>query len=246
MRKSALGCNVDIPDRRDKLFLSAPESFPSTWDLRGGVVPEIQDQGSLGSCTAHGISRALRIMLQKEGLPDYVPSRLMLYYGEREIENTVLSDSGAMIRDGLKFVQKTGVADELLWPYNIKLFTQMPTMEAYDEARTEHHHDIEYLRIDNSMQGIKAAIFAGSSVIIGFSVYSSFFDTSEDGIMPAVAGSLEGGHCVTVDGWDDRVGRAVCSNSWSSGWGDKGYFYMPYDFLTDPDSVSDLWVIQKV
>jgi hypothetical protein len=38
----------------------------------------------------------------KQGLEDFVPSRLFIYYNERAIEGNVGVDSGAYIRDGIK------------------------------------------------------------------------------------------------------------------------------------------------
>jgi C1A family cysteine protease len=38
----------------------------------------------------------------------------------------------------------------------------------------------------------------------------------------------------------------ICRNSWGTGWGDEGYFYMPYDFIVDPKQCSDFWSIQKM
>lgn len=38
----------------------------------------------------------------------------------------------------------------------------------------------------------------------------------------------------------------ICRNSWGTGWGDKGYFYMPYAFITDPNWASDFWMIESI
>ena len=63
--------------------------------------------------------------------PDFIPSRLFIYYNERVIEHTVQTDSGAMIRDGIKSVAKKGVCPEDDWPYDISKFTHKPSAKAY-------------------------------------------------------------------------------------------------------------------
>ena len=54
----------------------------------------------------------------QQKLKDFMPSRLFIYYNERAVEGTIASDSGAMIRDGIKSVAKLGVCDETVWPYD--------------------------------------------------------------------------------------------------------------------------------
>jgi len=49
------------------------------------------------------------------------PSRLFIYYNEREMEGTVSTDAGANIRDGIKSLKTIGAAPERDWPLNISL-----------------------------------------------------------------------------------------------------------------------------
>ena len=65
---------------------------------------------------------------------DFMPSRLFIYYNEREMEHTVYSDSGARIRDGIKSVNKQGVCPETVWPYDIEKFTDKPPQDCYKDA----------------------------------------------------------------------------------------------------------------
>jgi C1A family cysteine protease len=99
----------DLPDARDYLS-SAPQAvlskLPSKVDLRRRM-PPVYDQEQLGSCTANAIAAAFEFDQTAQRQPDFMPSRLF-YYNERAIEGTVESDSGAMIRDGIKSVAKVG------------------------------------------------------------------------------------------------------------------------------------------
>jgi C1A family cysteine protease len=109
----------DLPDQRDHFYaapIQALKALPSQVDLRAQC-PAIYDQGQLGSCTANAIAGAIQFERTKQGLtPDFPPSRLFIYYNERVIEGTVGSDSGAMIRDGIKSVGSQGDCPEDEWP----------------------------------------------------------------------------------------------------------------------------------
>ena len=114
------GWKPDLPDHRDLLY-SAPivalQKLPAKVDLSNGC-PPVYDQGQLGSCTANAISAALQFDQKKQKLKSVMPSRLFIYYNERDIEGTVNQDSGAMIRDGIRSVNKLGSCPEKMWPYD--------------------------------------------------------------------------------------------------------------------------------
>jgi C1A family cysteine protease len=57
-----------------------------------------------------------------------------------------------------------------------------------------------------------------------------------------IPGSAEeplGGHAVLAVGYDDASGRFLVRNSWGAGWGQHGYFTIPYGYLTERDLSSD-------
>src|SRR5450759_5874805 len=129
----------DQPDQRDHLY-SAPAQFlaalPSKADLRRRC-PAVYNQGQIGSCTANAIAGAIEFDRLKQKISDFVPSRLFIYYNERVIEGTVRSDSGAMIRDGIKSVASLGVCPEPEWPYRIAKFANKPPARAYNDAKLD-------------------------------------------------------------------------------------------------------------
>jgi C1A family cysteine protease len=82
----------------------------------------VEDQGQLGSCTANALAGALEFLERKDKVSFEDFSRLFIYYDERAVEHTIKSDSGAMIRDGIKTLAKQGVCSEKKWPYIISKF----------------------------------------------------------------------------------------------------------------------------
>src|ERR1700758_3752510 len=120
----------DLPDQRDYVYAAPPRvvrALPTKVDMRPQC-PPVYDQGQLGSCTGNAIAGAIEFDQMKQKLSQvFIPSRLFIYYNERVIEGTVDSDSGAMIRDGIKSVSKEGACPEDMWPYDIGKFRDKPT-----------------------------------------------------------------------------------------------------------------------
>jgi C1A family cysteine protease len=162
------------------------------------------------------------------------------------MEGTVHDDSGAYIRTGIKSAAKNGICTETTYPYNINKFTEKPTENCYAEAL--NYQVLSYERISTLLQ-LKQALAEGHSVSFGFSVYESFQTdkVSKTGKMkkPRKNERLLGGHAVLAVGYDDSQKHVIVKNSWGTEWGDKGYFYMPYSYIT-PSLTDDFWVIKIV
>lgn len=241
----------DLPDYRDlRLQVSAPINLPPSIDLRAQM-PAIYDQGNLGSCTANAIGAAIQFerMRQKiKGADKEVPSRLFIYYNERVIEHTVREDAGAMIRDGVKSVNKLGVCDESLWPYVEGRFTKKPPTTAFKAALQDKV--TKYARVNQNARDMKVCLSHGLPFVMGFTCYDAFESdkVAKTGVlnMPASGEKVVGGHAILVVGYDDASNRFIVRNSWGTSWGQKGYFTVPYEYFTNSDLADDLWNIQLV
>lgn len=242
----------DIPDQRDRCFVKRPhiaQNLPAKIDIRNASSVPV-DQGELGSCTGNSIASCDYFVQVKEGHKKAaLPSRLAIYYGERVLENSVKQDAGAMIRDGFKVLAKTGAADEKLWPYNVAKFARKPPVKYFDTAA--RHKAIEYRRLNNqSLDELKTCLAEGYPFVFGFSVYESFESdaVAANGIvpMPQTNEQMLGGHAVLCVGYDDATRRFLVQNSWSDQWGDKGFFHIPYDYLTNPNLADDFWTASTV
>jgi C1A family cysteine protease len=240
----------DLPDQRDHLYaapIQALEAMPTSVDLRSGC-PDVYDQSHLGSCTANAIAGAIEFDQIKQKIASFIPSRLFIYYNERIIEGTVDSDSGAMIRDGIKSVGSQGVCSESEWPYNITQFQQKPSDQCYQDALLTKA--ILYQRVLRNLDQMKGCLASGYPFVFGFTVYESFesAEVAATGIvpMPTRGESVLGGHAVLAVGYDDTQQTFLVRNSWGNGWGMQGYFTMPYTYLTSRHLASDFWTIRVV
>jgi C1A family cysteine protease len=251
MPEHRYGWRVDTPDARDHLYASpflGTLPLPPKVDLRDGHMPPVEDQGNLGSCTSFAIAGAVMYTRARLGKPTFTPSHLFIYYGERAIEGTIRSDAGAEIRDGIKVVNKSGVCPESDWPYVISQFAHKPPQRAYADAL--EHRSVGYQRVRREEAEIKGALASGAPVVVGISVYESLesSEVARTGTvpMPKRGEQLLGGHAILLVGYDDASERWLLRNSWSSTWGQQGYFTLPYRYLLTPSLSADFWTITDV
>jgi C1A family cysteine protease len=262
--QKGLGWVRDLPDQRDHLY-SAPleqlRTLPTQVDLRPQC-PAVYDQGHIGSCTANAIAGAIQFdRLKAKEQPDFVPSRLFIYYNERATEHTIPLDNGARLRDGIKTIAKMGVCPEADWTYDdtpadpdTHLFpegakeTQKPSNACY--AKADKYRAILYRRVVQTLSQMKGCLAEGYPFAFGFTVYSSFYDASGNQAvvtpMPSANDTPIGGHAVLGVGYDDARGVFIVRNSWGPTAGDNGYFYMPYAYLTDAQLASDFWTLRRI
>lgn len=248
------GWKKDKPDERDhthRLTLRQIQAVDEKRvDLREGC-PAVYDQGQLGSCTANAIGGAFEFDLLRQGLKDFTPSRLFVYYNERVMEGNPSEDTGAEIRDGIKSINKLGVCSETSWPYNVERFTEKPPRDCYLAAKG--NLALKYARISQQVDHLKAVLFHERVPIpFGFAVHQSFetAEVAEDGVYKGPGSPEEdpilGGHAVALVGYDDEKEMFIVRNSWGPEWGEKGYFYLPYSFVSNPEECSDFWVVKYV
>jgi C1A family cysteine protease len=181
-------------------------------------------------------------------------SRLALYYWAREMDGSQNEDAGSYLRTMAAVLAKKGVPLETLWPYVESRFATKPPANV--DAEAIKSTCTKYYRVDGStptetLNNIKAAISTSYPVMFGFNVYKNFFNIGVDGNMPMGAGDLAGGHAVSVQGYNDTHanidgsnGALFIKNSWGTGWGAKGYFWMPYNYVIKANNdVGDAWEI---
>jgi C1A family cysteine protease len=241
------GWTPDLPDFNDfKLKqITAPVTvIPDKVDLRP-LCSAVENQQDLGSCTANALAASVEYLLNRDKKAFFDVSRLFIYYNERAMEGNVGQDSGAQLRDGIKTMAKYGVCKETLWPYVPQRFTKKPSRVCYAQAK--NYHITAYARL-NTLNDMLSCLASGFPFVFGFSVYESFESSrvASSGVvqLPVDGEQQLGGHAVCAVGYDKTVDRFIVRNSWGETWGMKGYFTMPFDYLTNRDLSDDFWVIK--
>jgi C1A family cysteine protease len=243
------GWKPDTPDYRDhylSTLIKAPKRITGPVALKAEFLPPVRDQGQLGSCTGFGATGALMYKL-RERKREVQLSALYAYYQARVVEGSVAEDAGAEIRDVIKQAAKVGVALEKCWPYNSRKFSKTPTKTATNSAQA--HQVARYYRCDDPSGGDRAktvemilsALVSDLPVVFGFACYANL-DDGRDGHIPMPRGALEGGHCVWIVGADPATREFKFQNSWAADWGDKGYGYLPFDYVIR-GLADDAWAI---
>lgn len=221
-------------------------------DLRKEM-PEVYDQGSLGSCTGQGLAaifdHAWRKYLESKGLRKrwLSPSRLFVYYEERVREGTIDEDAGAQIRTGIDVLAEVGVCRESRWPYRIERWRSRPPEKAYGEAPMYGVLHGYKLALGDG-KSVRVALTSGRPVVFGALLYSGMGKiTPRDTLleMPRKGERPQGGHCMVIVGHDDAAKTYLVRNSWGWRWGDGGHFRMPYAYLNDRIA-GDGWVVDAV
>jgi C1A family cysteine protease len=241
----------DLPDARDFSYLKLakaiqPEKLPKQIDLRSHC-SSVEDQGPLGSCTAQALVGNLELLKRKHGKKlDF--SRLFVYFNERALRHTIKEDSGASIRDGIKTLAKLGVCQEKTWPYTVKKFATQPPVKAFLEATD--YQITAYYRL-TTLEELKHTLATGYPFVFGFSIYQSIESNTvtHTGIIPLPKEDerLIGGHALMAVGYNDSKKQFIIRNSWGTTWGESGYGYIPYDYLTSPINLaSDFWTIRDM
>jgi len=212
----------------------------------------IKDQGVLGSCTAFASVAAMEFLHKKFGgskVDDLFSERFTYYATRVNVMGWTPTDSGAYVRDAVKSLVKFGTCLENTCAYSNDC-TTAPSQKAYSEAL--QYQALAYARFDEGsnaterqqlINALKANFDAGLPIICGITCYSNIW-SAVNGVIPKSNGQIIGGHAILLVGYDDSKQLFKFKNSWGTGWGDKGYGYLPYDYYFKGD-MFDLWTIYK-
>ena len=254
------GGKRDPPDPRDhrkrygEAMIPSKDVHPKV-DLRM-YIDEIYDQGPIHNCTANTLCAAFSLELKRQAKEQnqtyfqFVPSRLFLFYNSRICDDTTDTDTGVSLRFALMAAHYMGFCGESFWPYKVENVTVKPPLTAYQAAFG--NSIAKYERLDQDIDQFRACLKAGFPFAFGFEIYSNFRDLDNDhGIMPMpsaedLANYEPGRHAVLAVGYDDTTQLITVLNSWGKRFGDNGYFYMPYKYITEDKRAYDFWKIEDV
>jgi len=235
--------------------------IPTSADFRNWCSP-IENQGVIGSCTANAAVGLVEYFERRAFGKHIDASRLFLY----KVTRTLLGfngDTGAYLRSTIGALTIFGLVPEKYWPYNVNKFDAEPSAFCYSFA--DNYKTVQYYRLDPPntttevlLNRIKSYIASGVPSIFGFTVYDSIEQATSDGKIPFPSNNevVLGGHAVMAVGYDDNlvienkhsnsktVGALLIRNSWGEDWGEKGYGWLPYEYISKELAI-DWWLILK-
>lgn len=221
-------------DRRDHVYRPQNIGLSQTVDLRLYDTP-VESQGMLNSCVAAAAVGAYELMVKKnfpEQLVDL--SKLYAYWHGRLLEDSEYEDGGIeRIRNVLKGMNKFGVCREEIWPYVSEQRNIQPDLECYVDSWPRK---ISSYTAIYSIGGILEVIDQGFPVLTGITVFDNFMQLSgPDSIVSVPAEGLTVSpmaHAMVLVGYSQPSQWFIAKNSYGPEWGDQGYCYVPFDYLT--------------
>jgi len=196
---------------------------------------KIKDQGQIGACTVFAVSSIYEYILKRNSDEETDLSESFVYYNVRHLDGKELEDTGSSYQDVIASIGEQGICKESLHPYTHSL-SEVPSDEAYLDGETRRITKALNVNIDE--KDIKSAIQEGYPVAISLKIFDSFNATTGYIKRPTdveLQSADFGYHAMVVVGYSDDTKFFVVRNSWGEHFGDKGYCYIPYSYISDPE-----------
>ncbi|KAL4854749.1 Histidinol-phosphate aminotransferase 2 [Chlorella vulgaris] len=238
--------------------------LPNMVDLSAWpIMPNVLDQGQMGTCTVQAAVNAFRFALEKEArMPAYMPSRMFIFYNAKRHfykQAVVDYEKGMSIRAAFDSIKRFNACDEKVFPYGVHMKHQSPSQSAYDNAN-RHKHPLVPIKLFNNpekvdpgrkLYTIMSALSRGHPIAVGLSYLSNLWVNNKTVMLyppeqetqaMRFNEKLWGSHAVLLVGYNWREGTFKFQNSYGVQRGQQGYFYAPVEYLVHPTLSRGYWM----
>ena len=208
---------------------------------------QIKDQGNLGSCASFATLSIYEHIHKKNKNEDIDLSEYFLYYNARAKKNETDSDSGSSLYHNIESMTQEGVCTEELCKYRCDSCSIRPSEEAYAEANSRKIK--KALNVKKDIKDLKSALAEGYPVLISIKIFESFKPQAGFILLPSSDEKQmekHGNHAMVICGYSDDKEIFIVRNSWGRSFGDKGYCYIPYSYISDPELLNNACIITEI
>lgn len=220
------------PDSRDLVYQTKNLQLPASVDLRE-FDSRVESQDDISSCVSIALTTAYEVMVRVRYPEKFVElSRLFVYYHSRLFLDEIEQDRGSFLRDGLKSIKHYGVCSEELWPYVADNLAKQPPPPCYLDAAKRTITSYNILFTNNE---IREVLSTKQPVVLGMEIFNQIYKIDSKNPIISLPGNVAyslGYHAVTIMGYSDETNSFLIKNSWGPDWGDKGYAWLPYNYVS--------------
>ena len=235
-----LGCDVKSVHENKKIDLRSLNEE--------GCFSDVVDQGQGRGCTAIACAAAIEFG-DRKFLGQSTKLSYRTIYEICVEANSLPVGSWVDIRSALKSIKRFGAPPSWITGNSNAEISPLISHGFREESKGILFFKAASLECGKEkLHKLKCLISAGWPIIFGFPIPSSADNAAVIPYRP-LHDSFKFGQAALMVGFDDNAisrgrGAVLFKNSWGSMWGDSGYGWLPYEFVTE-SLARDFWVVIK-
>lgn len=212
--------------------LVIPSNLPSSYDL-SSFLPEVGNQGRLGSCTAWATAYYGRSLLYNIGTTTTRTQEVRLSPSYIYNQLTKGQCQGTSISKSLQLLVDEGTSEWEVFPYQATGCNLQPTSTQRSNASNYRLSDFKILSGENLVNEAKTLLTQGNPIVVAMGLDPEFGEKDEFGLSAYRPHQVDkekifGAHAMLVVGYSDQYHAFKLVNSWGEDWGDQGFVWVDY------------------
>nr|WP_292742231.1 C1 family peptidase [Methanobrevibacter sp.] len=239
---------------RTEIKGSANDPYFNLNDL--GLVTPVRNQGSMGACWAFGAAGAFESAFK-------IATNITIDVSENNIQNMGLrysifgssefGEAGTYFMSAAHFLSWLGAINS-----EDDTYDELGKISALSFSPNAYHIvDAIFVDVTNRTALKEALVKYGALNLFVFGADSNNKFYNDTTHAQYTYGNHSGNHYVTLVGWNDTFSRNnfiedpgydgawICKNSWGTGWGDNGFYYLSYYDVALNDSEAVGFIIEN-